>query len=95
MAIEGFRNKALERLYAAGDSRKLQKQQLAKIEDILIRLNDDEPLESLRAKPGYRLHQLKGGGRGVWSVRVTGNWRITFRVDQDGSVYDIDLIDYH
>jgi len=44
--------------------------------------------------PGYRLHALKGDRKGFWSVTVSGNWRVTFRV-RDGSVFDVDLTDYH
>ena len=44
--------------------------------------------------PGYRLHALKGDLKGFWSVTVSGNWRITFRV-VDGSVLDVDLAGYH
>jgi len=44
--------------------------------------------------PGYRLHVLKGKLKGLWSVTVSGNWRITFRVE-DGNVFDVDLTDYH
>ena len=44
--------------------------------------------------PGYRLHQLTGNRQGVWSVRVSGNWRITFRFS-GGQAVDIDLEDYH
>ena len=45
------------------------------------------------ALPGYRLHALKGELAGYWSVRVSANWRILFRMD-DGDVFDVDLIDY-
>ena len=44
--------------------------------------------------PSYRLHRLKGDRRGLWSVRVSGNWRIVFRF-VDGEAVDVDLIDYH
>jgi len=44
--------------------------------------------------PGYRLHPLKGDLAGLWSVRVSGNWRIVFRFD-GAHVRDVDLIDYH
>jgi len=46
------------------------------------------------AGPGNRLHELQGDQEGVWSVVVSGNWRITFRF-ADGNAHDIDLIDYH
>jgi len=44
--------------------------------------------------PGYRLHARKGDLKGLWSVTVSGNWRITFRIE-DGNVFDVDLMDYH
>lgn len=43
---------------------------------------------------GLRLHRLKGSRQGYWSIRVTGNWRITFRMEK-GDVYDVNLVDYH
>jgi proteic killer suppression protein len=42
--------------------------------------------------PGFRFHALHGIGR--WSIRVTGNWRITFGWDGADAV-DVDLEDYH
>jgi proteic killer suppression protein len=44
--------------------------------------------------PGWRLHSLKGGRAGEWSIWVTGNYRLTFRVEGE-DVWDIDLEDYH
>lgn len=44
--------------------------------------------------PGYHFHELKGKRRGAFAVRVTGNWRITFRfVGEDA--FDVNLEDYH
>ncbi|MGI2029571.1 type II toxin-antitoxin system RelE/ParE family toxin [Endozoicomonas acroporae] len=44
--------------------------------------------------PGYRLHQLKGERQGIWSVTVSGNWRVTFRLTQAG-VEIVNDEDYH
>ena len=44
--------------------------------------------------PGYRLHPLRGDKVGLWSISISGNWRITFRFE-GGDVYDVDLVDYH
>lgn len=44
--------------------------------------------------PGFRLHPLKGKKTGLWSVNVSGNWRVTFRL-QEGNVYDVNYEDYH
>jgi proteic killer suppression protein len=40
--------------------------------------------------PGLRLHQLAGGRSGTWSVRVSGNWRVTFALDG----LDVVTVDY-
>ena len=44
--------------------------------------------------PRYRLHPLKGNLKGMWSVTVRTNWRITFRFEGT-DVFDVELIDYH
>jgi toxin HigB-1 len=44
--------------------------------------------------PGYRLHPLTGDRQGYWSMKVTSNWRITFRF-VEGYAQDLDLEDYH
>ena len=44
--------------------------------------------------PGYRLHPLKGDLKGLWSVTISGSWRIVFRLE-DGDGFDVDLVDYH
>ena len=44
--------------------------------------------------PGYRLHQLKGSSKGMWSITVNANWRITYEFI-DGNVYIVNYEDYH
>jgi len=43
---------------------------------------------------GYRLHALKGDLKGMWSITISGNWRIVFRF-VDGDAFDVDSMDYH
>ncbi len=44
--------------------------------------------------PGLFLHELKGRRKGIWSVRVSGNWRVTFRFKgRDAEIADYE--DYH
>ena len=44
--------------------------------------------------PGLGLHPLKGNRKGVWAVKVSGNWRVTFLfVEKDAD--DVDYEDYH
>jgi toxin HigB-1 len=44
--------------------------------------------------PGLKLHELKGNRKETYAVSVSGNWRITFKL-QDGDVSDVDYEDYH
>lgn len=44
--------------------------------------------------PGWRLHPLKGNLKGHWSMRVNGNWRLTFRFEGEDAIL-IDYQDYH
>jgi len=44
--------------------------------------------------PGFGLHPLKGDMIGIYSIKVTGNWRITFCF-RNGDVFDVNLEDYH
>jgi proteic killer suppression protein len=44
--------------------------------------------------PGWRLHPQSGMLDGHWAVKVSGNWRLTFRFD-DGDAILVDYQDYH
>jgi len=46
------------------------------------------------ALPGLNLHALTGDRKGTWTVKVSGNWRVTFRFDNE-NVTDVDYEDYH
>ncbi|WP_081587553.1 type II toxin-antitoxin system RelE/ParE family toxin [Paraglaciecola arctica] len=44
--------------------------------------------------PGLFMHELKGNRKGIWSVRVNGNWRVTYRfVGKDAEIVNYE--DYH
>ena len=44
--------------------------------------------------PGFRLHPLKGNMKGLWSIEVNKNWRLTFEFEA-GDVYIVNYEDYH
>ena len=94
MRIRSFRHKGLKRLYETGDPRGIRADLVAKIEDIIHAIEQARHVEQVGLFPGWKLHPLKGARRGEWSVSVTGNYRITFRVDGEDAG-DIDLEDYH
>jgi proteic killer suppression protein len=61
---------------------------------MLTVLEEAENLGELETIPGWRLHPLKGDRKGVWSLKVTRNHRLTFRVERQ-VISDIDFEDYH
>jgi proteic killer suppression protein len=43
---------------------------------------------------GWDLHPLKGELEGHWSVKVNGNWRLTFKfIGTDAEI--VNYLDYH
>lgn len=44
--------------------------------------------------PGLQLHSLSGKRKRIWSVKVNGNWRITFEFRGEDA-YVVDYEDYH
>jgi len=91
--IQSFKHRGLKRLYETGDRSGIRPDLIHSIEDILARLDVSDRPQDMNL-PGYRLHSLKGGLKGMWSVTVRANWRIVFRfIGND--VFDVELIDYH
>jgi proteic killer suppression protein len=91
--IGSFKHKGLKRLYEKDDESKLKPDQLKKIRRILSLLDIADAPGDLDL-PGYGLHPLKGDLKGHFAVSVSGNWRITFRIES-GHAEDVDLVDYH
>ena len=91
--IRSFRHRGLSRLYERDDPSRISADQLHRITLALADLDAAGKPSDLDL-PGYRLHPLRGDRRGLWSISITGNWRITFRFEA-GDVYDVDLVDYH
>lgn len=98
MKIEfaGFRHKGLRLLYQEGSAKGLPPAMVDKLRKLLLALQTADSLSQLGRFPGWKLHPLKGELKGLWSLTVTGNWRLVFRYDAEtNSAWDIDLIDYH
>jgi proteic killer suppression protein len=91
--IASFKHRGLKRLYEYDDHRGVAPAHVAKIKRILARLDEATNVRDM-ALPGFGLHPLKGRLKGLWAVRVSGNWRIVFRFE-NGNAYDVDLVDYH
>lgn len=91
--IRSFRHRGPKRLYERGDRSQIRPDILAKVENVLALLDRATNSDDMNL-PGLRLHQLRGGLRGVWSVTISANWRIIWRFE-GANVADVDLVDYH
>ena len=76
--IISFIHKGLERFYKTGKSSGIQAKHAKRLRLILTNLDQAESPQDMDL-PGLRLHELKGSRKGIWSVSVSGNWRVTFR----------------
>jgi proteic killer suppression protein len=54
-----------------------------------------ERRDELAVPPNYGFHPLTGDRAGTFSMTVTRNWRMTFMLNDDDMVIDLDLEDYH
>ncbi len=91
--IVSFKHRGLERFFESGTTRGLQAKHVNRIRMILARLSAATSPQDMNL-PGLVLHELTGQRKGTWSVRVSGNWRITFTFD-GVDAYDVNLEDYH
>jgi proteic killer suppression protein len=90
--IGRFRNRPLRNLWEKGDTSGVSPNALPRIKRILSILDAGEDIRDLDV-PGFRFHALKGRPK-RYSMRVTGNWRVTFEWDSK-TANGIDLEDYH
>ena len=89
--IRSFRSKALGVYFGTGKAGGLSVRNVERVGRMLRALDDATLPEQLNL-PGYHFHALRGERR--WSIRVTGNWRITFGWDGADAI-DVALEDYH
>ena len=97
MKIRTVRHKGLKRLIETGSGAGLPATVVDKVTKILSFLQSMESEDELTALPLWKPHQFTHGERkGLWSLHVTRNWRITFMTDVEQiEIYDMDFEDYH
>jgi len=96
MKIRNVIHRGLRRFIAEDNAAALPPVAVPKLRRMLSFLQDMEHEDELRTVPGWNAHRLTGDRRGVWSLTVTRNWRLTFRIDRaEGEIVDLDYEDYH
>lgn len=93
--IESFKHRGLKRYWNTGQSQHINPEWEMRLNVLLTVLNDAVRLQDLN-QPGFYFHSLRGSNPSRYSLRVTGNWRMTFEWDEMSSaVTRVDLEDYH
>ena len=91
--IKTFTHKGLKAFFFTGSVKGIQPQHRQKLRLQLAML--DAAIEVIdMAKPGWKFHQLKGSKADIYSIKVNGNWRITFKF-VEGNAYIVNYEDYH
>ena len=91
--IKTFAHKGLEAFFRTGTTKGIQAKHASKLQDILDLLDAAQNPQDMNF-PGSALHPLKGSLANHWAVKVSGNWRVTFRFE-GSDVYVINYLDYH
>src|ERR1700722_10419829 len=96
MRIRNVAHRGLKRFIEHQDRSGLPSAALGKVRLIvsfLLYIQDEDELRTVRT---WSEHQLTGDRFGTWSLTVTRNWRITFRVDRlNNEIVDLNYEDYH
>ena len=96
MKIRNFVHKGLKKLYVEDSVKGVSPDTVDKLRKMLAFLDDMDDPEDLRTLPSWKAHTLTGDRKGTWSLSVTGNRRLTFRIEiADREICDVNLEDYH
>ncbi|MGB5158506.1 type II toxin-antitoxin system RelE/ParE family toxin [Desulfobacterium sp. N47] len=77
--IQKIKHKGLKALFESGVSSGVDAQHIVRLRKILALLETSETMEDMDL-PGLELHPLKGNRKGDWAVKISGNRRITFKI---------------
>lgn len=95
MEIESVRDKSLRAFIETGRTRGLPGAAVDRLRNMIAYLSAMETIEEIHVPPNFGAHLLSGDRAGTWSLMVTRNWRMTFRVNEAGAIIELDLEDYH
>jgi proteic killer suppression protein len=94
MQMESIRHKGLRRFFETGNAKGLVGD-ANRLRKMLAFIDAAESLDELSVPPNFGLPELTGDRKGTWSMLVTRNWRLTFALNEDGALIEMDLEDYH
>ena len=95
MKIRGFAHKGLKQLYEDDNAKGVPPETADKLRKMFDFLDAMEEANELRSLPLWKAHTLTGDRKGIWSLSVTRNRRLTFWIDDERQICDVNLEDYH
>jgi proteic killer suppression protein len=84
----------LKRLLEHDDDREIRRDLVRRVRNMLSVLVAAPDMSGVQGPPGWRIHQLTGNRAGTWSLSVSGNWRVTFDLENE-EIHNLNLEDYH
>jgi toxin HigB-1 len=91
--IKSFKHKGLKKLFETGKTSGVNPQHVERLRKILALLETSETIDDMDF-PVLNLHNLKGKRKSTLAVKVSGNWRVTFKF-KDGDILEVNYEDYH
>lgn len=96
MQIRNILHRALQRFVEKEDARGLPPAAVGKLTSIIVFLDSMKSEEEMLTLKPWKPHRLSGSRKDTWSLSVSGNWRITFKIDAHANeIYDLNFEDYH
>lgn len=91
--IKSFRHAGVERFFRTGNKAGILAAHADRLANRLQLLDLAKGPADMNM-PGWGLHRLSGDLKGHWSVKVSGNWRLTFAFEKEDAIL-VDYQDYH
>ena len=91
--IKSWKHIGLKELFLVGSRKGVRPDIAHRLSRRLDVLDSANSLKAL-GLPGFSLHPLSGEMKGMYSIKVTRNFRLTFRF-KDGDIFELNLEDYH
>ena len=91
--IKSFRHAGVERFFRTGSKAGINPVHAEKLAYRLQLLDYAKSAADMNM-PGWGCHKLAGDLKGHWTVKVSGNWRLTFTFEGEDAIL-VDYREYH
>jgi proteic killer suppression protein len=91
--IQSFRHAGLESFFLTGSKAGIQPAHAVRLRRQLTLLNTAKNASRMNV-PGWELYPLRGTLAHHGSIKVNGNWRMTFTFENENAIL-VDYQDYH